>query len=434
MRRDILSIKHYWLLPLVVMVVMLSNGNAASETLQEAWDIAISVDRSLKASKENTNAAESGLKAAKSAYIPNVVLKAGYASLSQDTKLKSDLLGQSLEIPLSQQNSGSYSTMATMPLYTGGSIESTIDASNALFHAAKLNENFEAQNLKLWVASSFVDVLRAGRILKVIKRHVRSLEAHTRNVENLYRDGMVAKSDMLSARVALADAHQKALQAANGLDLANAAYNRRLRRPLDWPVSLEEDFLDLVEEDLSVLTERALFKRSELAMLDRQVEAMRHKSDAVRGENYPQVSVSGGFDFQENKYHVYNDQWLVVLGVKWNLFDGGSVRHRASEVNHQASALSLQRDELASIITLQVRQAWLDVMETRKRIYVTQSAIDEAEENLRVVRDRYANGLAIHTEVLDAETMRAKSESNNTHALLDAGMAGLRLKRAVGEI
>jgi outer membrane protein TolC len=125
---------------------------------------------------------------------------------------------------------------------------------------------------------------------------------------------------------------------------------------------------------------------------------------------------------------------MVTLGAKWNVFDGGVVNHRAGAVERQAAALSEQREDLVSVVALQVRQAWLDVVETRKRLVVTQSAIAQAEENLRVVRDRYANGLSTHTEVLDAETLRATSEANHAAALYDAALAGLRLRRAVGEL
>lgn len=108
--------------------------------------------------------------------------------------------------------------------------------------------------------------------------------------------------------------------------------------------------------------------------------------------------------------------------------------HRAGAVERQAAALAEQREDLASVIGLQVRQAWLDVEEAAKRVEVTRSAIAQAEENLRVVRDRYADGLSTHSEVLDAETLRANSEANHAAARYDAALAGPRLKRAVGDL
>ena len=428
------SIKVRRLFPLVGLAAALLAGNAAAESLQQAWDTALAVDRGLKASRENTSAAASLLEAAKSARLPNVALEAGYTALNETPAAQVDFFGQSLQMPLAQRESAAYKAMATLPLYTGGRIARGIDAATAGLDAARLGEAADAQNLKLRVADAYVSVLRAGRMLKVTESHVTSLQAHSRDVGNLHEQGMVAKSDLLSVRVALADANQRKLQVANGLDLARAAYNRLLGRPLDQPVSLEDLAPEATQEQFSALTGRALERRGELAALARQIEAMRHQAAAVRGETAPQVALSGGYGYQENRYQVHPGQWMVTLGAKWNLFDGGVAGHRASAVERQAAALSQQRDELASLIALQVRQTWLDVEETRKRLVVTQSAIAQAEENLLVARDRYANGLATHTEVLDAETLRTGSESNHANALFDAALAGLRLKRATGEL
>lgn len=421
-------------LPLAGLAAVLLAGNAAAESLQQAWDTALAADRGLKAARENTAAAASLLEAARSSRLPNVSLEAGYTALDNTPAFRADLLGQSLQMPMAQRESAAYKAMATLPLYTGGRIERGIDAAAAGLEAARLGETADVQNLKLRVADAYVNGLRAGRMLKVAESHVESLAAHARDVGNLHEQGMVARSDLLSARVALADARQKALQAANALDLTRAAYNRLLGRPLDQAVGLDELAPETGQPSLARLTDRALVQRSELAALAGQIEALRHQAAAVRGENRPQIALSGGYGYQENRYQVHEGQWMVTLGARWNVFDGGVVGHRASAVERQAAALTEQREELASVVALQVRQAWLDVEETRKRIEVTQSAIDQAEENLRVVRDRYANGLSTHTEVLDAETLRVNSEANHAAARYDAALAGLRLKRAVGDL
>ena len=432
MRRHIRSRKLSGVLPLAGLVAVLMAGHASAESLQQAWDTALAADRGLKASRRNTAAAENLLEAAKSARLPNVTLEAGYTALDNTPAVKADFFGQSLQIPLSQKDSAAYKAMVALPLYTGGRIERSIDAAAASLDAARLGEPIDMQNLKLRVAEAYVGVLRAGQILRVAESHVTSLNAHVRDVENLHAQGMAAKSDLLSAQVSLADARQKALQVANGLDLARAAYCRLLGRPLDQAVALDELSTIAVNGTLAALTERALGERGELAALAKQVEALRHQAASVRGETAPQAALSGGYGYQENRYQVREGQWMATLSVKWNLFDGGGVGHRASAAEHQASALMEQREEVVSIVALQVRQAWLGVQETHKRLDVTQSAIGQAEENLRVVRDRYANGLSTHTEVLDAETLRVASQTNHANARYDVTLAELRLKRAVG--
>ncbi|MFZ2393806.1 TolC family protein, partial [Rhodoferax sp.] len=157
------SIKVRRLFPLVGLAAALLAGNAAAESLQQAWDAALAVDRGLKASRENTAAAASLLAAAKSARLPNVALEAGYTALGETPAAQVDFFGQSLQMPLAQRDSAAYRAMATLPLYTGGRIARGIDAATAGLDAARLGETADGQNLKLRVADAYVSVLRASR-------------------------------------------------------------------------------------------------------------------------------------------------------------------------------------------------------------------------------------------------------------------------------
>lgn len=414
------------------LIIALTASGACAESLQQAWDAALAADRGVKASQQNTAATESMLEAAKSARLPNVALEAGYTALDNTPAAKAEFFGQSLQMPLAQRESMAYKAMVTLPLYTGGRIERGIDAAVASRDAAKLAEPVNVQNLKLRVAEAYVGVLRARQLLSVAKSHLATLAEHVHDVENLHAQGMAAKNDLLSAQVSLADARQRELQAANGYDIGCAAYSRLLGRPLDQAVGLDELSVVATNETLLALTERALVGRGELAAQAKQIETLHHQAASVRGESAPMIALSGGYDYQENRYQVREGAWMLNLGIKWKLFDGGDIAHRASAVERQAAALAEQREEVASIIALQVRQAWSDVREARQRLDVTQSAIALADENLRVARDRYANGLSTHTEVLDAETLRIVSQTNHANARYDANLAELRLKRTIG--
>ena len=84
---------------------------------------------------------------------------------------------------------------------------------------------------------------------------------------------------------------------------------------------------------------------------------------------------------------------------------------------------------------MQVRKAWLDEQETRDRIRVTETAIEQSEENLRVAKLRFDQGKGTNTEVLDAESARTETYSNYYNALYDAILATLSVfGRAVGTL
>ncbi|MEA1890560.1 MAG: TolC family protein [Pseudomonadota bacterium] len=426
--------KTLWVRRCLVLTGLLATIPAAAETLQQAWAVALEVDHSLKSVRENSAAAEQQLKATKAARVPGVSLDAGYTALDNAPAIRTSVGGALVEFPIADQESLSYNAMANLPLYTSGRISHGIDAANASLQASRKQESSKTLDLKLKVSEAFVSVLRATRAVKVSNSRVTSLKAHARDVANMHDQGMVSRNDLLASQVALADAQQDEIKGQNALDIAKSAYNRLLGRPLNYAVSLDDPQPELFNEPLETLTERALKQRHELLALHDQISAIRYLAAGIRAETGPQVALRGGYGFQENQYQVYEGKWSVNLGVQWNLFDGGVVKHQASAKEREAAALQEQYDDLVSNISLLVRQHWLDVQESQKRIQVTEKATYQAEENLKVNRDRYENGLSTNTDVLNAETLRTGSQNNHANAIYDAVLSTLRLKRSVGEL
>jgi len=428
-------IRNYqWLCGASIVISLTFPLFADAETLQQAWDVALKVDHSLKAVRENTAAVTQQLKAAKAARLPGVSLEAGYTALDNAPASKVNFGPTPTEFFVGEKNSLSYKAIATLPLYTSGRITSGIKAADAAFQASRSQETSKTLDLKLKVAEAFVGVLRTARGLEVANSHVASLKAHARDVKNMHEQGMVSSNDLLAAQVALADAEQEAIKVKNALDIAKSAYNRFLGRPLNQVVALDDLQPEFFDEPLEALTERALRQRHELLALQDHIRALRHQAAGIRAETGPQLALSGGYGFQENQYQVHEGQWSVNLRVQWKLFDGGVIRHKASATERQAVALQEQYYDLRTNVVLQVRQYWLEVQETRKRIRVTEKAIAQAEENLKVNRDRYENGLSTNAEVLDAESLRTRSQYNHANAIYDAVLATLRRKRAVEEL
>jgi outer membrane protein len=281
------------------------------------------------------------------------------------------------------------------------------------------------------VSEAYVAVLRMEGALQVTQSHVDSLVAHNQDVKNLYDQGVVAKNDLLAAAVELANAQQLVVQASNQLDIARAHYNQLLDRNLADEVHLAPQFPEKPPGTLTELNNSALTQRPELIVLAQQIEALEQQAQSVKAGTLPQVAVNGGYQYQENRYQVFQGLWMVNVGMQWKLFDG-STRHISDAISRQAISLKEQRDDLGSMISLQVRQAWLDIQEAKKRLEVTQQAIAQADENMKVTADRYQQGLSTNTEVLKAEDLRTKTHDNFNNASYDAALATLHLRRAVG--
>jgi outer membrane protein len=406
-----------------------------AENLDQAWQAALAADRRVRAAGRLTQSAEETLAAAQGARLPRLSVEGGYTVLDNAPATVVNLPPfPPQELALGQDNYYSYRGTLSVPLYTSGRLSRGVDAAQAGVHAARQDEARTVLDLKLRVGELYIAVLRAQRGVEVAEKHVQSLDAHARDVANRFHQGLVAKNDLLAAQVALADARSRAIQAHSALDLARAGYNRQLGRVLDAPVTLDELQPPAADADPATLTARALQQRPELSGLQAQSASLREQAASERAASQPQVFLSGGYKYEQNRYQLNEGIWSAMLGMRWDLFDGGIARHQAGATLERAEAAQQQRDDLASFIALQVRQASLDVTETRARVAVGREALAQSEENLNVARSRYRAGLSTNTVVLDAETQRTQAYSNYYNALYDAVLASLHLRYAVGDL
>jgi len=417
-----------------LLAVLAAGVPAVAETLDQAWEAALAADRRMRAAGHHTQSAEEALAAARGARLPRLSVEGGYTVLDNAQAIVVTIPPfPPQELPLGQDKGYSYRGIVSVPLYTGGRLSSGIEAARAGVQVARQDEARTVLDLKLQVVELYAAVLRARRGVEVAEKNAESLTAHTQDVANRFHQGQVAKNDLLAAQVALADARQRAIQAHSALDLAQASYNRQLGRALTEPVVLDELTPQPVNEELAALTARALQQRPELAGLGEQSTRLRQQAASERAASRPQVYMSGGYRYEENRYQLYEGVWSATVGVKWDLFDGGIARHQAGASNARAEAAAQERDDLASFVALQVRKAQLDVTETRQRVDVSREALAQSEENLNVAKSRYRAGLATNTVVLDAETQRTQSYTNYNNALYDAVLASQRLRYAVGD-
>lgn len=415
---------------------------ARAETLADAWALAAAADHRLLAGRHTTAASQQTLQAAQARRWPSASVQAGYTRLNETPTAVGSLTlppplpatALSFALPLQQPAYYAYKAEVSLPLYTGGRIEQGIEAAAALVGAARSDELRSALDLRMAVAQAYVACLRAARLVQVAQGSVDSLSSFGIDVDNLFVQGLVARNDTLAARVALAEAKLRRIQAGNGLDLAQAAYNRLLDREFNHALDLREIGPEAQATDIAALTAQAEATRPELATLSDQGNALRAQAASVRGGMAPQVALVGSYGYQQNRYQAHQGIATVAVGLSWALFDGGLLRHEAAALAARADAVAAQRDDARSLISLQVRQAWLGTQEAALRVVVASAALDSAEENLRLVRDRYSHGMAIYTEVLQAETLRTASQTQRHTATYDTLLAQLQLRRATGTL
>ncbi|MFZ6750299.1 TolC family protein [Undibacterium sp. Ren11W] len=413
----------------------------ASETLEQAWVIALQRDHTLAAAQQKERGAAHQVAAAQANYLPKLALDAGYLRTESEPAAKVNIPAlpflKGAVLPFAQDGAYFGGVSVSAPLYTGGKISSGVGAAQAQAEAVQARSQLSKSELKLALAHAYIMVLRAEHAVTVANSHVAAVARHVSDVQALFNQGYVARHDLLASQVALANAQQLALQTDNGLAMARAAYNRWLGRPQDGMV----DILDIgvssqqaASGDLASLLSAADSQRKELQELDQQSLAYKKQAASVAAGHLPQIGISAGWSKLENRYLAEDKGWWVGVVMKWELFDGGLIRHQAAQLSATSQAIQEMQEDTRERIALQVRQSWLAQQEAQARMALVGKASEQADETLLLARERYRSGLAPNSEVLDAETRRLQAYSNRDNAIYDRELARLQLQYASGQL
>ena len=129
----------------------------------------------------------------------------------------------------------------------------------------------------------------------------------------------------------------------------------------------------------------------------------------------------------------WHSSWDAGVNVSWPLFDGGRVRSEVAEAAAAARAVEERLADVDASLGVELRQRLAEVESSRAAVDAATDAVRSATEARRVLAERFAAGVAISTDVLDAQVALLQAELDRTQAIASARLADARLARALGQ-
>jgi outer membrane protein TolC len=83
-------------------------------------------------------------------------------------------------------------------------------------------------------------------------------------------------------------------------------------------------------------------------------------------------------------------------------------------------------------IHIQVNQAYENYVVSMKKIGMYEKAIEQADENYRITKNKHTNALATTTDLLEADVAELQAKLNYTSARADAVVAYNKLLQSAG--
>ena len=323
----------------------------------------------------------------------------------------------------------------TMPIFDGNLLKENRVAARYGLNSADLNLENTLQAVKLQATTYYYRVLQTKNYIEVGEENVRTLQEHLNNVNAQFRAGTVAKADVLSSEVNLANAQQNLVTYNNNYDIAVATLNNYLLLPADT-ILRTQDQLTYTKYNLNLedCTAYALENRPDVAAADYAVKQAESQRRSAKAGKQPTVNAiaSTGINGEDPFRNDKSDSWTAGISANWNIFDNGLVDSQV----HSADAAIVQAKENAATtreqVQLDVQNAFLTLRAAEKNIATTKTAIASAEEDFKIAQVRYAAGVGTNLDVMDASTKLTQTKTNYYDALYNYNTAKANLDKAMG--
>jgi outer membrane protein TolC len=287
----------------------------------------------------------------------------------------------------------------------------------------------------LRVVQAYRRAALAKRVTEVAERALSSARAREAEVEARAGEGAALAADLLRVRArrrqreadlaerrADAEIALATLASALGADAAPPYVPTELPSPPPPP-----------DNDMAAWMSRALAERPSLRAAATRYQG---QTSAVRAEersSWPDLAAWG--QVQDDRSGSSGGHQSGAFGVllRWSLFDPTRGR-RVGAASAEANAADLEMRASRSQVRLEVETAWRRAQAARERYGAAAGGAEEGREALRVVRERYQQGMATLTDELETEAAALAAELEETRAASEAAIADATLLRAVGAL
>lgn len=440
---------------LAATVMPLSAQTSEILTLSRCRELALANNSTLAAAKWQVTQANEMVRSAKANYFPD--FNASFTGAYSTAKGRLDIDGGNLPV-LRPDGSGmavpdgSFAYFPgvgleykvgpvvtggielTQPIYMGGKIAASVSAARESAALAEANRSKTSVDIVLEVSRAYADAVKAVQLLEIAQSYRSVVDELQSNVASAIRHGMRHNNDLLKVKVRLNEADLNILKARNAIRLSKMNLCRVIGYPMISDIEVVADF---PEPDVIPVpaSSDAIDSRPEWKMLEARNRMLEAQVKVARSEMLPQLGLQAGYRYNyglevNDRVFLNDGAFSVFINLKVPLYHFGG---RSSKVKAQKARLQQSIDESDNsrkMMELEMRRAWADLEEATAAFEMTETALEQARENMRVSRTMFDNGLETLSDYLEAQLLWQQSGQQYVEAGFDKYVSYLDYLRA----
>ena len=353
--------------------------------------------------------------------------------------------------------SQNYAIDLAQPLYQGGKIRSAIHKADIEKQVAELQTLTDRAEIKLKLLNQYMNLFSLFKQHEILMRNIEEseLRLHDRSEERrvgkecrlrlhdirrMKKEGLITNNDVLRSEMQLTNDRLSLQETENSIVLVSQQLDILLGQ--DENVLLRPDTALLYQavalQSYDDYIVQAYANNPVMKLLRAQTELARNEIRSTKSFSLPGISLYASNTLarpvSRTLADMYNNNWNVGVSVSYPLSSLYKNNHKIKESKMRMSLRKNEEEQKMQGIRMEVRSAFLRHREAMQRVEALKLSVRQAEENYRIMQNRYLNQLAILTDLLDANSVRLNVELQLVTARTRVIYTYYQLQKACGRL
>ena len=316
------------------------------------------------------------------------------------------------------QNGVVLNAMATEPIYAGGRIRNGNKLAKLGIEAAEYQSKVKEDEVRLQTEMLYWQIVALQEKRSTLDQLDRLLDTLDKDLSGAIEAGLAMPTDQYKLKVKQNESQLNRKKVDDGITLLKMALAQTIGA--DWREMELSDTLGLETNPTTLFRDasEAAASRNESHLLDLSIKAEDLKKKMTLGAALPSLMVGGSASYHTILENTKPNAMVFAM-LQIPITDWHKTAYKLKKHDLDAEAAENTRRDLTEKMEMQTNQAWFNLEQSWLRITMAQTALSDAEANLKITEDYYEAGLVALSDVLEAQTMLKQSRDELTDSRVE---------------
>lgn len=316
------------------------------------------------------------------------------------------------------QNGVMLNAMVTEPIYAGGRIRNGNKLAQLGIEASETQTKIKEDEVRLQTETLYWQIVALQEKVATLDQLDRLLDTLDKDLSGAIEAGLAMPTDQYKLRVKQNESQLNRKKLTDGITLLKMALAQYIGA--DWQTMTLTDTLGLETEPTAYyqVAADAVALRNESHLLDLSLQAESLKKKMTLGEALPSLLVGGSANYN-TVFENSKPNAMVFAVLQVPITDWHKTSFKLKKHDLDAQKAENTRRDLTEKMEMQTNQAWFNLEQSWLRINMAQTALSDADANLKITEDYYEAGLMALSDVLEAQTLLKQSRDELTDSRVE---------------